>query len=98
MYVTHDSGSGEMEKGMRGKPYAGFAEYGSRDMLACKGLLGQVLGVSMLPTCVVVEAKTGRRVTSWGRSCVERNGEKCLEEWREGREGVSYFQAMCNIS
>jgi hypothetical protein len=98
MYVTHDTSEGEMEKGMSGKPYATFTSYGGRDMLECKGLLGQVLSVNMLPTCIVVDAKTGRRVTSWGRSAVERNGEKCLEEWKDGKEGVTYFQAMCNVS
>ncbi|KAG0276172.1 hypothetical protein BGZ95_007878 [Linnemannia exigua] len=33
-------------------------------------------------------------VTSWGGSCLRFNAEKCLDEWKKGREGVSYLQIV----
>ena len=59
--------------------------------------LNQILSVSMLPTVVVVRRDTGRVVTHWGRSCVERNPDGCIEEWRQGKAGVGWL-AFCAVS
>ncbi|KAF9142207.1 Neurexin 1, isoform A [Linnemannia schmuckeri] len=33
-------------------------------------------------------------VTSWGGSCLRFNAERCMSEWKNGREGVSYLQIV----
>ena len=85
-------------QGLKGKYYSCYTSLTTPTEARSKSTLNQVLSVQFLPSCIVVDAKTGRSVTRWGKSCVERNGDKCIQEWREGREGVTYVQALCTIS
>ncbi|CAM9534627.1 unnamed protein product [Phaeothamnion confervicola] len=47
--------------------------------------------VRMLPTLVVLDGDTGALVTDWGRSAVLRNPKRCLQEWRAGRSGATWW-------
>ena len=60
--------------------------------------LNQILSVSMLPTLVIVNRSNGKVITHWGRTCVEKNPDHCVEEWKNGRAGVSWLQTLCTIS
>eukprot|EP00520_Triparma_pacifica_P013877 CAMPEP_0118659562 /NCGR_PEP_ID=MMETSP0785-20121206/15181_1 /TAXON_ID=91992 /ORGANISM="Bolidomonas pacifica, Strain CCMP 1866" /LENGTH=192 /DNA_ID=CAMNT_0006552681 /DNA_START=112 /DNA_END=686 /DNA_ORIENTATION=- len=66
LYVSHDTTHASMLSSLASKPYASFTSLTSPTARTCKSLLGQVLSVNMLPTVVVVEARTGKRITSWG--------------------------------
>ena len=52
------------------------------------------LGVSMLPTLVILDAASGRVLTDWGRAAVMRNPKGCIEAWRAGGHGCSWLQLL----
>lgn len=49
-------------------------------------------GVQVLPTLVIVNGDTGAVITNWGRAAITKNPKGCLEEWKAGRAGVTWFQ------
>ena len=51
-------------------------------------------GVQVLPTLIIVDGDTGAVITDWGRSAVTKNPKGCLEEWKAGRAGVTWFQLL----
>lgn len=59
------------------------------------------LGVSMLPTLVILDGTTGKVLTSWGRAAVSRNFDNCVKEWKEGGSGCSWMTLVtggsCNV-
>lgn len=92
VFVSHDRSEAEMMSFVKDKHFA-FMPFRDKTF----GTLNQILSVSMLPTVVVVSRETGRVVTHWGRSAVEKNPDGCVEEWRQGRSGVSWL-SFCTIS
>ena len=45
-----------------------------------------------LPTLLIVDYDTNAVLTSWGRSAVTKNKDNCINEWKNGRAGVSWMQ------
>ena len=43
------------------------------------------MGVSMLPTLVIVDVESGEVLTDWGRAAVTRNPDGCVAAWRTAR-------------
>lgn len=52
----------------------------------------QSFDVNMLPALVIVNGDSGKVVTTWGRSAINKNPKGCLEKWKAGRDGVTWFQ------
>ena len=52
----------------------------------------------MLPSLVVMDVKTGKVVSTWGRSCVESNPDECVDAWLRGERGVGLLRAICTLS
>lgn len=52
------------------------------------------LGVSMLPTLVIVDGRSGKVLTDWGRSAVMRNPQGCVQAWKAGGHGCSWLQLV----
>eukprot|EP01063_Lacrimia_lanifica_P040025 TRINITY_DN8950_c0_g1_i2.p1 TRINITY_DN8950_c0_g1~~TRINITY_DN8950_c0_g1_i2.p1 ORF type:complete len:213 (+),score=78.14 TRINITY_DN8950_c0_g1_i2:80-640(+) len=68
------------------RPYSSFCAipYGTGALSAIQ----RAMGVSMLPTLVVINAETGAVITSMGRMAVSTNRAKCVKDWEQGRAGV----------
>ncbi|RKP07541.1 thioredoxin-like-domain-containing protein [Thamnocephalis sphaerospora] len=56
--------------------------------------LARLFEVQMIPTLAIVDADTGKIVSTWGRSAIMKNPDGCLEEWRQGGTGVSWWQLI----
>jgi thiol-disulfide isomerase/thioredoxin len=54
----------------------------------------RALRVSLLPTLVVVNARTGRVVTTWGRTVITLNARGALEAWERGESGLNPFSLL----
>ena len=52
------------------------------------------MGVSMLPTLVIVDGTTGKVLTDWGRAAVMRNPKGCVAAWKAGGHGCSWVQLV----
>eukprot|EP00164_Ancoracysta_twista_P001638 GFYU01002153.1.p1 GENE.GFYU01002153.1~~GFYU01002153.1.p1 ORF type:complete len:208 (+),score=56.12 GFYU01002153.1:31-624(+) len=65
--------------------------YAKRDTVqrVCEKI--QVMGI---PSLAVLDRVSGDIITTWGRSAVERNPDGCVEEWKKGGHGVSWFQYL----
>jgi hypothetical protein len=48
----------------------------------------------MLPTLVVCNGDTGDVVTHWGRAAVTTNPNKCIDQWRQGHNGLSLLSIL----
>ncbi|KAI9593862.1 thioredoxin-like-domain-containing protein [Syncephalis fuscata] len=57
--------------------------------------LASRVGVQMIPQLTIVDSNSGEIVSSWGRSAIMKNADNCLQEWREGGSGVSWWQLVC---
>ena len=64
---------------------------------AARQRLQQKCGINMYPTLAIVDATTGQLITSWGRAALSRNKEGCLEAWRAGQSGCTWFELVCNV-
>ncbi|GMI15569.1 hypothetical protein TrLO_g14935 [Triparma laevis f. longispina] len=93
IFVSHDTSEKEMLGFVANKNFA-YMPFRDKTFSA----LNQLLSVSMLPTLVIVNRADGKVITHWGRTCVEKNGEGCVGEWKEGGSGVSWLQTFCSIS
>ncbi|GMH80106.1 hypothetical protein TrST_g12138 [Triparma strigata] len=93
IFVSHDTSEKEMLGFVQNKNFA-FMPFRDRTFTT----LNQILSVSMLPTLVIVNRSNGKVITHWGRTCVEKNPDHCVEEWKNGRAGVSWLQTLCTIS
>lgn len=57
----------------------------------------QLCGVSQVPSIIVVNNKTGRRVTDLGMLAIEYNGtrpKELFERWRRGESGLTTVQSI----
>jgi len=52
--------------------------------------LAQQAGISIIPTLVIL-SREGKFITDWGRSAITTNYANCIDLWREGYWGGSYF-------
>eukprot|EP01117_Protostelium_nocturnum_P012244 TRINITY_DN4501_c1_g1_i1.p1 TRINITY_DN4501_c1_g1~~TRINITY_DN4501_c1_g1_i1.p1 ORF type:complete len:120 (-),score=26.74 TRINITY_DN4501_c1_g1_i1:36-395(-) len=86
VFVSFDKSEQEMREYMRGKPWPA-ASFQSNDRQA----LAYAFNANMLPTLVVLDGE-GNFVTDWGRSAVSKNPQGCIEEWKRGNAGVTWFQ------
>eukprot|EP00550_Attheya_septentrionalis_P000032 CAMPEP_0198285094 /NCGR_PEP_ID=MMETSP1449-20131203/4410_1 /TAXON_ID=420275 /ORGANISM="Attheya septentrionalis, Strain CCMP2084" /LENGTH=226 /DNA_ID=CAMNT_0043982355 /DNA_START=282 /DNA_END=962 /DNA_ORIENTATION=+ len=58
----------------------------------------QLLCVSRVPTVVVMDLRTSNKiVTTHGLEAMEANSHTCVEEWKQGRSGISFYQS-CPLS
>ena len=60
---------------------------------ALRTQLPGIVGVSMIPTLLVLSPE-GKTVTDWGRSAVMKNPGGCVQEWKQGKAGVSWLQFL----
>jgi thiol-disulfide isomerase/thioredoxin len=62
------------------------------------GPLASRYGVRTLPTVVVVgqsdDGGSPRTITTWGRSAVMKNSRHCVDDWLQGKEGVTWLQLL----
>jgi nucleoredoxin len=65
-----------------------FADFDRRRKLA------RLANVQMIPTLIIVDPYTGETISTWGRSAILKNPDGCLQEWRQGRSGVSWWQLI----
>jgi thiol-disulfide isomerase/thioredoxin len=89
VFVSHDRSEQDMidyvsHKGFLCVPYADRA----------RQELPQMLRIAMLPTLVVLDAKTGQYVTDWGVSAIRKNPDACISDWQRGAAGVSWWQLL----
>lgn len=65
-----------------------------------RSALLMLLGVTQIPTVVVVSNKDGRRITDQGLGAIEKNDPaELLERWRRKESGLTMLQwAGCTIS
>ena len=56
--------------------------------------LSSAFGIAGIPALVVIDSK-GKVITTSARTAVEYNGEKCVEEWLQGKPGNS-LKSMIN--
>jgi len=56
----------------------------------------RTMGVSMLPTLVVMDAASGKVLTDWGRTAVSKNGKGAVASWRNGGTGAGWTD-LCTI-
>jgi len=61
---------------------------------AARRAIQEKLGVSMLPTLVIVDATSGKVLTDWGRAAVTRNPKGCVKSWKAGGNGCSWVQLL----
>ncbi len=92
--VSHDLAPADRDAFVRDKNFAHSVAFPQPNF----GAINSVAGISALPTVVVVDVKTGKMVTNWGKAAVHHNPEHCLEEWRLGNHGITWSQLVCNIS
>jgi len=92
IFMSNDTSEAEAEKYLAGK-YFSFAGYQTQ----AHSILNQLLSITMLPSLVIMNRKTGKVITHWGRSAVEGNSERCVQDWRDGKSGVSLL-SYCSIS
>ena len=50
-------------------------------------------GVHGIPSLVVMDS-TGKIITKSGRSAVEGNPNRCVEEWLKGKPGTTWISAI----
>ena len=93
VFMSNDVSEDEALKFLKNKyfAYAGFQTQAHM-------VLNQLLSVTMLPTLVIMDQKTGRMITSWGRSAVTYNSDNCIDDWRQNKSGVSIVKSICTIS
>ena len=63
--------------------------------------LVRLLAVPCVPSVVVVENSTGRRITEYGMQAIEAENDDLFPQWRNHTSGLSYSQwmsAYCLIS
>lgn len=92
IYVGLDRSSEEQASNTEGKPWISIPFANETDSI--KQGLAQSCAVSMIPTLVIVNAETGKKITDWGRSAVMKNYDHCLDEWKQGRHGISWYQLL----
>jgi len=49
--------------------------------------------ISVIPTLVILDSD-GNFITDWGKSAVSKNGDHCIEEWKQRSPGVSWLQLL----
>ncbi|CAM9979645.1 unnamed protein product [Discosporangium mesarthrocarpum] len=90
VFVSFDRSEPLMAEFARGKGfvYIPFHPGSTRAKVA------DAYNIKTLPTVVVVNGDTGETVTRWGREAVWKNPVHCLERWREGQHGVTWWQLL----
>lgn len=88
-FVSCDNSETEMKQFVAGKGFLTVPFYSDarRDLQAR-------LGVSMLPTLVIVDGTSGKVLTHWGRAAIVRNPNGCIESWKAGGHGCSWMQLV----
>jgi hypothetical protein len=51
------------------------------------------VGISGIPSLIVMDS-TGKIITKYGRSAVDGNSKKCVEEWLKGKPGTTWISAI----
>ncbi|ORY00680.1 thioredoxin-like protein [Basidiobolus meristosporus CBS 931.73] len=59
-----------------------------------KKALGTQLKVYTIPSLIIVNTTTKQIVTTWGRSAISKNRDHCLQEWKEGKHGCSWYHLL----
>jgi thiol-disulfide isomerase/thioredoxin len=93
LFCSHDSSEQSMQSFAKGKHF-GVLPFQHPSLQT----LNQVLGITMLPSVIVIDSKTGKTITTWGRACVQYNGQQCVEGWKRGEQGVNWVKTLCTIS
>lgn len=88
-FVSSDRSEADMRAFAEGK---GFLRVPYES--AARRAVSQKMGVSMLPTLVIVDGTTGKLITDWGRSAVTKNPQGCIEAWRKGEHGCGWFTML----
>ena len=55
--------------------------------------LTQAVNLMSIPTLAILSPE-GKLLTTWGRACVTKNYHGAVSAWREGREGVTWWQLV----
>ncbi|KAJ3037735.1 hypothetical protein HDV00_001385 [Rhizophlyctis rosea] len=55
--------------------------------------LSDAVNLVAIPTLAILSPE-GKLLTTWGRAAVSKNSAGAVGEWREGREGVSWWQML----
>jgi len=88
-FVSSDHSEAEMRRFMAGKGFLAVPFHSE-----ARRRLQARLGVSMLPTLVILDGRSGEVLTDWGRSAVMRNPEGCVNAWKAGGHGCSWVQLV----
>ena len=89
IFVSSDHSEAEMMSFIAGKGFLHVPFHGK-----ARQAIQMRLGVSMLPTLVIIDGTSGAILTDWGRAAVTRNPAGCLEGWRAGGHGCSWAQLV----
>eukprot|EP00742_Colponemidia_sp_Colp-10_P005269 GILJ01005628.1.p1 GENE.GILJ01005628.1~~GILJ01005628.1.p1 ORF type:complete len:159 (+),score=20.55 GILJ01005628.1:38-514(+) len=90
IYVSCDNNEDEMKENVAGKGYLciPFDDWQLRQKLSSE------LSVSMIPSLIIMDPRSGQVVSTWGKSAILKNRDHCLQEWSRGHSGVSWLQLM----
>lgn len=88
IYVSADRNQYDMQDYISGKGWKSVSWDTSKER---DGLFSEY-GVYSIPTLLVMDAKSGKVITTWGKSAIMKNSKGCVSEWKAGRAGVSWLQ------
>ena len=89
IFISCDHSEAEMKSFCAGKGFL-RVPFGSE----ARATIQARMGVSMLPTLVIVDVESGEVLTDWGRAAVTRNPDGCVAAWRRGGHGCSWMQFL----
>jgi nucleoredoxin len=89
IYVSADRSKYDMQDYIQDKGWLNVSWEASsiRD-----GLFTQY-GIYSIPTLLVLD-RTGKVITTWGKSAILKNSKGCIDEWKQGRSGVGWLQLL----